>query len=255
MDQAVGRDKEYLETLAKGLNVITTFGEDHPTLTVSEAATLAGLSRATARRVLHTLHVLGYVEQEGRAYSLAPKALDLGYRFLAAQSWIDRAANLLRELSDEVEESSSASVLQGTDIVYVAHVSSRRLMSVDESVGTRLPAFHTAMGRVQLGFLDQAELWRRLKSVRVTAYTASTITSLAGLYSRIQADHAQGFSIVDEELEKGLRSIAVPVCGRDGGLLGSISISVSSTRSTRENMRNQLLSGLQEVAERISASV
>lgn len=248
-------DKEFLGTLAKGLSVITAFGDSHPTLTVSEAARLADLSRATARRILHTLHVLGYVEQNDREFSLSPKTLELGFGFLAAQSWIERATALLRELSEDVEESSSASILQGTDIVYVAHVPSRRLMSVDETVGTRLTALHSAMGRVQLGYLDETELWRRLKSVRITPYTASTITNLNGLYDRIRADHEQGFSIVDEELEKGLRSIAVAVHGRDGQLRGSISLSVNSTRATRENMRTLLLPKLQGVADKISASL
>lgn len=255
MDKPLENDKEFLGTLAKGLSVITAFGDEQPTLTVSEAANIAGLSRATARRILHTLQVLGYVDQDGRDFSLTPKTLELGFSFLSAQSWIERATVLLKELSENVEESSSASILQGTDIVYVAHVPSRRLMSVDESVGTRLSALHTAMGRVQLGYLEEAELWQRLKSVRVTPYTTGTITNLNGIYDRIQSDHDQGYSIVDEELEKGLRSVAVAVHGRDGRLLGSISLSVNSTRATRDNMRALLLPKLQDVAAKISASL
>jgi len=246
-------DKEFLGTLAKGLSVITAFDDDTPVLTVSSAADAIGVSRATARRILHTLKELGYVDQEGRDFTLAPKALDLGYRYLSSQNWIDRAGTLLKELTEKIGESASAAVLQGVEIVYVAHVPSRRLLSVDESVGTRLTAFHTALGRVQLGYLDGAELWTLLRSVRHDPYTSSTITDMQGLYDRIQGDREQGFSIIDEELEKGLRSLAVPVLGRDGNLLGAISVSVNATRTTRDHLRTVYLPKLRVTAVNITA--
>ena len=245
-------DKEFLGTLAKGLSVITVFDEKTPVLTVTAAAAAIGVSRATARRILHTLHQLGYVEQNGRSFSLAPKALDLGYRYLSSQSWIERAGMLLKVLSEEIGESASAAVLQGTEIVYVAHVPSRRLLSVDETIGTHLPAFHTALGRVQLGYLEDADLWARLKSVRHSSYTSSTIINMQGLYDRIQSDRDQGFAIIDEELEKGLRSLAVPVLGRDDNLLGAISISVNATRTTRDYLRTVYLPKLRAVAVNIT---
>lgn len=245
-------DKEFLATLAKGLTVINAFGARKPTLTVSEAASAANVSRATARRILHTLLTLGYVRQEGREFSLLPKTLELGFRFLSTQSWIDRATELLKQLSNDVDESCSAAILQGAEIVYVAHVPSRRIMTIDESVGTRLPAFHTAMGRIHLGCLSDDELWARLKSVRMTPYTSGTIVDLRGLYDRIRADHLQGFSIVDEELEKGLRSLAVPVRDRAGDIFAAINLSANSTRTTRDYLRAKLLPQLQAVATQIS---
>ena len=126
----------------------------------------------------------------------------------------------MKDLSERVRESCSAAILQGIEIVYVARVPTSASCRSRSSVGSRLPAFHTAMGRVQLGFLDDAEIWRRLKSVAHRAMTPSTITDLQALFERIRDDHAQGFSIVDEELERGLRSIAVPIVDRQNEVVG-----------------------------------
>jgi IclR family pca regulon transcriptional regulator len=248
-------DKEFMTTLAKGLAVLGSFGRQRPSMTLSEAAQAVDLSRATARRVLRTLAELGYVEQSGRQFALAPRILDLGFAYLSAQNWIDRARPLLQALSERLHETSSASILQGTEVVYVARIPARRIMSATLAVGSRLPAFHTSMGRVMLGYLDDAEVWRRLKSIRVEPYTPATITDLQALIERVREDHEQGFSIVDEELERGLRSIAVPVVTRDGQPLGAINMSTHSTRTTREAMRAQFLPELRAVAEQISQTV
>jgi IclR family pca regulon transcriptional regulator len=160
----------------------------------------------------------------------------------------------MKGLSERLRESCSASILQGTEIVYVARVPTRRIMSSVLAVGSRLPAFHTAMGRVQLGFLDEAEIWRRLKSLRIEPYTPSTITDLQALFDRVREDHEQGFSIVDEELERGLRSIAVAVVDRGGQALGAISLSTHSARTTRNEMREVFLPALRAMAEQIVRS-
>src|SRR5205807_5191102 len=139
-------------TLAKGLAVLGAFGEQHPSLTLSEAAVAAGLSRAAARRVLLTLAELGYVTRDGRRFSLAPRVLELGFAFLSTQSWIDRAEPLMKELSHSLHESCSAAILQGNEIVYVARMPApHRIMAATLAVGSRLPAFHTSLGRIQLG--------------------------------------------------------------------------------------------------------
>src|ERR1700745_140275 len=163
-------DKEFMTTLAKGLAVLGAFGQQRPTMTLAEAAQVADLSRATARRVLRTLTQLGYVEQDGRTFSLSPKILDLGFAYLSTKSWIERALPLMRELSERFGESCSAAILQGNDVVYVARVPARRIMSAALSVGSRLPALHTALGRVLLGYLDEAELWRRLKAAGIQTH-------------------------------------------------------------------------------------
>ncbi len=243
-----------MTTLAKGLAVLDAFGRERPSMTLSEAAQAVDLSRATARRVLHTLLELGYVEQNGRAFSLSPRILDLGFAYLSTQNWIDRALPLLRELSERLGESCSAAILQDTEIVYVARVPARRIMSAALSVGSRLPAFHTALGRAMLGFIDEAEIWRRLKSRRIEAHTPNTITDLQALFDRIRADHDQGFSIVDEELERGLRALAVPVLDRAGQAVGAINLSTHSTRTTRNEMREKFLPELKRIAGQVSST-
>jgi IclR family pca regulon transcriptional regulator len=251
--QADPDDKEFMTTLAKGLAVLGAFGRARPTMTLSEAAQIADLSRATARRVLRTLSILGYVEQEGRAFSLSPRILDFGFAYLSSQSWIDRALPLMRELSERLGESCSAAMLQGNDIVYVGRVPARRIMSATLSVGSRLPALHTALGRILFGFLDEAEIWRRLKSQRIEAYTAQSIVEPQALFDRIRADHEQKFSIVDEELELGLRALAVPVMDRAGQAIGAINLSTHSTRTTRNEMRERFLPELNRIAAQVSS--
>jgi IclR family pca regulon transcriptional regulator len=244
-----------MATLAKGLTVLSCFGKQRPTMTVSEAATAANLSRATARRILRTLAELGYVEQQGRDFALSPNILKLGFAYLATQSWIERVQPLLRELSERLHESSSAAILDGNEIVYVMRVPTRRIMSASIAVGSRLPAFHTALGRVLLGYLDEAEIWRRLKSAGVESYTPSTIIDLQALFDRVCTDREQGFAIVDEELERGLRTIAVPVVDRSGQAIGAINLSTHSARTTRNEMRDHFLPALKAVAEQVRLSL
>lgn len=254
-DEAALPDKEFMTTLAKGLAVLSAFGPDRPRMTLSEAADVADLSRATARRILRTLTELGYVEQNGRDFSLSPRVLELGFAYLNTQSWIDRAAPLLRDLSDRLGETCSASILQENEIVYVVRCQAQRIMSAVLSVGSRLPAFHTSMGRVMLGYLDEQELWRRLKEMRISPFTPSTITGMQALVERIRDDRVQGFSIVDEELERGLRSVAVPILDRSGQALGAINVSTHATRTTRNEMRAHYVPELKRVANLVSRAV
>jgi IclR family pca regulon transcriptional regulator len=249
-------DREFMATLAKGLAVLGAFGEQQPSMTLSEAAVAAGLSRAAARRVLLTLAELGYVTKASRRFSLAPRILELGFAFLSTQSWIDRAEPLMKELSHSLRESCSAAILQGNEIVYVARMPApHRIMSTTIAVGSRLPAFHTSLGRIQLGFLGEAELRRRLGDLPMTRYTTATITDPDALVARIVADHGQGYAIVDEELERGLRSIAVPVVSRSGHNVGAINLSALSNRTTQKEMRERFLPELRAVAREISTTL
>jgi len=248
-------DKEFMLTLAKGLAVLEAFGRDRSTLTLSQAAQAVDLSRATARRALHTLVGLGYVEQNGRQFALSPRIMRLGFAYISSQSWVDRAMPLMKTLSERFHESCSAAILEGTEIIYVARIPAHRIISAAIAVGSRLPAFHSSMGRIQLGFLCDHEIWRRLKSARIDPLTPATITDLQALHERVRDDHRQGFSIVDEELERGLRSIAVPVVDRDGQCVGALNLSTHSTRTTRNELRETFLPGLKAVAEQVSALV
>jgi IclR family pca regulon transcriptional regulator len=253
--ESSAKDKEFMLTLAKGLAVLNAFGRDRPAMTLSQVAQTVDLSRATARRVLHTLVELGYVEQNDRQFALSPRVMQLGFAYISSQSWIDRAVPLMKSLSERFHESCSAAILEGTEIIYVARIPARRIMSAALAVGSRLPAFHSSMGRIQLGFLDEAEIWRRLKSLRIEPLTPATITDLQALYERIRDDHRQGFSIVDEELERGLRSIAVPIADRDGQCVGAINLSTHSTRTTRNALRDTFLPELKAAAAQVSALV
>jgi len=158
----------------------------------------------------------------------------------------------MKALSQLVDESCSAAILQGSEIVYVARMPAPyRLLSITLTVGTRLPAFHTSLGRVQLGFLDEAELWHRLRSIRLTPYTPSTIVHPSALVERIQSDHQQGFSIVDEELERALRSIAVAIVTRSGRNVGAINLSSNAARMTRNELRERVLPELIAIRDRV----
>jgi IclR family pca regulon transcriptional regulator len=248
-------DKEFMATLAKGLAVLGSFDKQRPAMTLSQAAQATGVSRATARRILRTLTELGYVVQNGRQFSLSSGILKLGFAYLATQNWIEQATPLMRQLSEEFHESCSAAILEHTEIVYVARIPATRIMSAALAVGTRLPAFHTSLGRIQLGFLDDAELWRRLRSLRLEAYTPSTIVDVQALFDRIKDDRGQGFSIVDEEFERGLRSIAVPIVDRTSQGIAALNLSTHSTRTTRSEMRERFLPHLRRVVDQISATV
>jgi len=250
-----GPDKEFMATLAKGLTVLSLFGRERPSMTLSQVAAEAELSRATARRILRTLRVLGYVEQHQRQFCLAPAVLNIGFAYLSTQSWIERARPAMKALSERFQETCSAAILQGAEVVYVADAPARRIMSVSASVGSRLPAFHTSLGRSQLGALPEAEIWRRLKSIQIQAFTPSTIVDAQALFERVRSDFAQGFSIVDEELEQGLCSIAVPVIGRSREPVAAIALSTYTARTTRDDMHDRFLPALREAARHIAIAI
>ena len=245
-----------MATLAKGLAVLGSFGEARPSMTLSEAAGATGMSRAAARRVLRTLAGLGYVAQSGRNFTLTPRILELGFAYLSTQSWLDRAEPLMKELSHAVQESCSAAILQGAEIVYVARMPApHRIMSTTIAVGTRLPAVYTSLGRIQLGFLDEAELAACIEASRLVAHTPQAIADPERLAERIRQDHEQGFSIVDEELEKGLRSIAVPIVTRSGVNVAAINLSSHASRASTGDLTDRFLPELQAVARLISRSL
>ncbi len=251
-----GGDKEFMATLAKGLTVLGAFGEQRPTMTLSDAAEASGLSRAAARRVLKTLTQLGYVAQQGRQFSLAPRILELGFAYLSTQTWIDRAEPLMKELSNKLHESCSAAILQDSEIVYVARMPApHRLMSTTIAVGTRLSAFHTSLGRIQLGYLAEDDLRQRVAATTLKRYTPHTITEPEQLIQRIRADRAEGYSIVDEELELGLRSIAMPIVTRAGVNVGAINLSAHAGRTTQADLRDRFMPALSDVATTISRSL
>jgi IclR family pca regulon transcriptional regulator len=234
--------------MARGLAVIKAFDGSRPRMTLSEVARRTDLTRATARRFLHTLVALGYTETDGREFWLRPKILELGYAYLSSLSLPEVAASHLKALADEVHESASVSVLDGTDIVYVARVPTHRIMSVSISVGTRFPAFATSMGRVLLAALPVSEAAQRLAGGDLKPLTRSTKTSPEALLAELDRVREQGWALVDQELEVGLRSIAVPIRDPRDGVVAAMNVSVSATHDSIEQSRQRLLPPLTAAA-------
>jgi IclR family pca regulon transcriptional regulator len=216
---------DHVRSLERGLAVLRAFDGDAPVQTLSDVARRAGLTRAAARRFLLTLADLGYVRVDGRLFSLTPKVLELGYAYLSALTLPQVAGPHLEALSARVHESASMSVLDGADVVYVARVATSRLMTAAITIGTRLPAYATAMGRVLLAARPPAER-ARLLPAPAAALTDRTVTDAATLTRTLDEVAAAGWALVDEELELGVRSIAVPVRDAGGTVVAAANVAV-----------------------------
>ena len=249
------RDSDFVQSLDRGLAVIRAFGPDRQRLTLSEVARATGLTRAAARRFLLTLVKLGYVRSDGREFSLRPRVLELGYAYLSGLALPDVAQPHLEELSAKVHESSSISVLDGHLIVYVARVATKRIMAVAISVGTRFPAFAASMGRVLLAGLSPEELDKYLAEATFEAFTERTVTDPERLREIILEVGRQGYSIVDQELEDGLRAIAAPIRDSSGAVTAAINVSAHASRHTPDAMLTQLLPELLKTARLIEADL
>ena len=208
---------QYVQSLARGLAVIRAFDANNPLMTLSEVAARTDLTRATARRFLHTLVELGYVRTDGKTFALTAKVLQLGYSYLSALSLPQLAQPHLEQLSLRLGESTSAAVLDGPDIFYVARVATRRIMNVGITVGTRFPAYATSMGRVLLAGLPQAKFEAYLSTAELTPLTPRTVASVPDLRAAVEQVRSQGWCLLDQELEIGLMSIAAPVWNHNNG--------------------------------------
>ena len=245
----------FVQSLQRGLSVIRAFDADAPQLTLSEVARRTGLTRAAARRFLLTLEDLGYVTSDGRDFSLTPRVLELGYAYLSSISLPEVAEPHLERLVAEVRESSSVSVLDGGDIVYVARVPVSRIMTVSINVGTRFPAYATSMGRVLLSGLDDEALDAYLAEVELARLSPKTVTSANALRAELERVRTQGWAMVDQELEEGLRAVAVPIRDRDARVVAAANISAHASRSSPEVIRRDLLPQLLATAARIEADL
>lgn len=242
---------EFVQSLDRGLAVIRAFGPQRPLLTLSEVSRETGLSRASTRRFLHTLVELGYVGTDGRAFFLRPRLLDLGFAYLSGLGLPEIAQPHLRELSERTGESTSVAVLDGDDIVYVARVSTYRIISAAIGVGTRLPAFATSMGRALLAFAPAADREAFLERVELRPLTDFTITNRARLQDALEEIVAQGWASVDQELEEGLRSFAAPIRDASGAVMAAVNVSTPVRRGGIEETRDRVVPALLEAARRI----
>jgi IclR family pca regulon transcriptional regulator len=249
------RAAHYVQSLERGLAVIRAFDARHPELTLSEVARACDLTRAAARRFLLTLADLGYVRTDGRLFSLSPRVLELGYAYLSSLSLPEVAAPHLEQMVAQVHESSSVSVLDGDDIVYLARVPTSRIMTVAINVGTRFPAYVTSMGRILLAWAAPEFVDGYLRRARLTRLTPRTMTTPEALLAELTRVRAQGYAIVDQELEEGLRSIAAPIRDGTGRVVAAVNISVHASRTSVEQMRRDLLPHLLSSAARIAADL
>ncbi|GAB2672254.1 IclR family transcriptional regulator C-terminal domain-containing protein [Saccharopolyspora gloriosae] len=245
----------YVQSLARGLAVIRAFDESRPEMTLSDVARATDLSRAAARRFLHTLVQLGYVWTDGRVFALTPRVLELGFAYLSSVSLPEIAQPHLERLVSRVHESASVSVLDGEDIVYIARVPTSRIMTVSINIGTRFPAYATSMGRVLLAHLPAERLDEFLAGVRLDPLGPHTVGSAEQLRAELTRIREQGWALVDQELEAGLRSIAAPIRDRSDQVVAAANISSHASRTTGEQARENLLPALLETAEAIRADL
>ncbi len=242
----------YVQSFARGLDVIRSFSARAPQQTLTEVAGRTGLTRAGARRILLTLQTLGYVESDGKYFSLTPRILDLGFAYLSSMPIWNLAEPVMEGLAEQVKESCSAAALVGTDIVYVLRVSTHKIMSINLGVGSRLPAYCTSMGRMLLADLPDEQIVQRLADSNRQALTRHTLTDIDALLAKILQARKQGWCLVTQELEEGLISIAAPITNRAGRTVAALNISGQANRTNAKVMQETMLPALQAAAQEIS---
>jgi IclR family pca regulon transcriptional regulator len=249
------REPGVVQSFARGLAVIRAFDAEHPTLTLSEVARITGLPRAAARRFLLTLVDLGYMRVEDRRFRLTPRVLELGHAYLSSLTLPELALPYMRGFVTEMRESSSLAVLDGHDIVYVAHVPANRIMSVSVAVGSRDPAFATSLGRVLLAGQPEPVLTAYFDTAELPRLTARTTSTQEALATELERVRRQGWSMVNQELEEGVLALAVPVHNAGGEVVAAVNVAVHASRWTLPQMRGEMLPRLQRTASDIDADV
>ena len=242
----------YVQSFARGLDVIRSFSASTPRQTLSEVAERSGLTRAGARRILLTLQTLAYVTSDGKYFSLTPRILDLGFAYLSSMPIWNLAEPVMEGLVAQVKESCSAAVLDNTDIVYVLRVPTHKIMSISLGVGSRLPAYCTSMGRMLLSALPDAEMMQCLERSDRQPRTRHTVVNMDELVVRIIQVRKQGWSLVDQELEEGLVSMAAPITNRSGQTVAALNISGQANRTSARAMQDVMLPQLLGAAQNIS---
>ncbi|HTX05384.1 MAG TPA: IclR family transcriptional regulator C-terminal domain-containing protein [Steroidobacteraceae bacterium] len=250
-----GGDPDYMTSLARGLHVIRAFSGVDRRLTIADVSRATGLTRAVVRRCLYTLRELGYAETDGRTYRLQPRILNLGYAYLSTAPIPLAAQAVLEELSEQLGEATSVAVLDDGAVVCVARAATRRIMAVTLSVGSRLPAYCTALGRMLLASLPAEQATQELSKIELVAHTRFTVTSRRRVEEILTQARADGFAINDQELEIGLRSIAVPVRNVVGATVAAMNVSIQASRISRRELLEKELPALRAAAERLGSQL
>jgi IclR family pca regulon transcriptional regulator len=246
------RSPDFVQSLERGLAVVTAFSGEAPSMTLSDVARATGLSRATARRLLFTLCELGYASSDGKRFALTPKILDIGYAYLSSLDLAGIAQAEMEALVEQTHESCSAAVLDGGEIVYVARVPTKRIMAISLGLGSRLPAYAASMGRVLMADLAPADLDAHLAATPLEPLTPNTVTDEAVLRAELDRVRRQGWALVDQELEEGVRSIAAPLRDARGRVVAALNVSSHAGRVALATLRDEFLPALLATAHRIS---
>ncbi|GGY59752.1 IclR family transcriptional regulator domain-containing protein [Pseudoduganella albidiflava] len=241
-------DPSFMTSLARGLAVLQAFSDSRRSLTIAQISQKTGIPRAAVSRCLYTLKQLGYADSDVNNYSLRPKVLTLGYSYLSSTPLTVSAQPYLNQISRTLNESCSLAVLDDNEVLYVARSATSRVMSVALNTGSRLPAYCTSLGRVMLAQLPEAELQAYLDKVRLKPLTEHTVTTQKQLRAVLAQVREQGFAINNEELEVGLRSIAVPVRGASGIVHAALNVGAQAGRVSARQMEEQFLPVLQQGA-------
>jgi IclR family transcriptional regulator, pca regulon regulatory protein len=250
-----GGDPDFMTSLARGLHVIRAFAGVDRKLTIADVSRATGLTRAVVRRCLYTLKELGYAATDGRLYYLQPRILNLGYAYLSTAPVPIAAQPVLEEMSEILGEASSVAVLDDGAVVYVGRAATKRIMSVNLGVGSRLPAYCTALGRVLLSHLTEEQLESELAKVDFIQHTKYTVTSRTRLQEILSGVRQEGFALNDQELEIGLRSIAVPVRNVVGTVVAAMNVSSQASRVSRRELLERCLPVLRTSAEKLSSQL
>lgn len=245
-------DPSFMTSLARGLAVVQAFSDSRKPQTIANISQKTGIPRAAVRRCLHTLRELGYVDAELNNFSLRPKVLTLGYSYLSSTPLTVSAQPYLNSISRTLNESSSLAVLDDGEVLYVARAATSRVMSVALNTGSRLPAYCTSLGRVMLAHLPPAELDAYLAKTKLRAMTRNTVISQKGLRDILAGVRADGYAVNDEELELGLRSIAVPVRGAAGTVVAALNVGAQAARVSVKQLEKEFLPVLLKGAQELS---
>jgi len=245
-------DPNFMTSLARGLAVIRAFSDMRRAMTIAQLSQRTGIPRAAVRRCLHTLVALGYADADGHYFSLGPKTLTLGYSYLSSTPLTVSAQPCLNSVTRALGESSSLAVLNEDEVLYVARSATSRVMSVALNTGSRLPAYCTSLGRVMLAAMPAAELDAYFSRVKLRAFTDNTVVSQRRLREILAGIARDGYAINDQELEIGLRSIAVPVRGASGAIVAALNVGAQATRVSRQQMENEFLPVLLRGAQELS---
>lgn len=245
-------DPSFMTSLARGLAVIRAFSDSRRSLTIAQISQKTGIPRAAVRRCLHTLKQLGYADSDVNNFSLRPKILTLGYSYLSSTPLTVSAQPYLNNISRTLGESCSLAVLDDNEVLYVARSATSRVMSVALNTGSRLPAYCTSLGRAMLAHLPDEQLKAYFEKVKLRALTDKTVVSQKRLRDILAGVREQGYAVIDEELEVGLRSIAVPVRGASGNVLAALNVGAQAARVSVAQMEEEILPVLLRGAQDLS---